>query len=313
MSQPPRPDALAPGHTPLLDVKYLRFLDVLYRTRRLSHTAHLLDQSPPTMSIWLAALRERFGDPLFVRMADGMQPTPRVEAMMPLVRSALAALQGLVADPDDFDPGTATRHFRLCMSDGSILTLLPGLLSQIRRKAPNVRLEAIRIGADVPQLLANGEADLALGYLPVLENGFYQQALFEQVWVCLANPAHPLIRSGLDIDTYAAARHVDIPQGTGHAMLKAALARQQIQRQVCLEIPVYLGLPAIVSGSDLIATVPSLTGYTLARVSGLDVYPCPVPMPPFMVMQYWHERFHLDPGNRWLRRQVYEVCAGRGR
>ena len=77
---------------PLVDVKYLRFLDVLYRTRRLSHAAELLGQSAPTMSIWLAALRELTGDPLFVRTPAGMQPTPRVETMMPLVRSALAAM-----------------------------------------------------------------------------------------------------------------------------------------------------------------------------------------------------------------------------
>ncbi len=34
--------------------------------------------------------------------------------------------------------------------------------------------------------MANGEIDLALGFLPHLENGFYQQKLFEQYYVVIA-------------------------------------------------------------------------------------------------------------------------------
>lgn len=308
--------AAPPGalhEAPLVEVKYLRFLDVLYSTRRLSHTAELLGQSAPTMSIWLGALRELTGDPLFVRTPAGMQPTPRVETMMPLVRSALAAMYALTREPDAFDPRAASRRFRVCLSDGAILTLLPRILALLRRKAPQVRLEAVKLDGNASSLLASGEADLSLGYIPTLETGFYQQALFDQSWVCLVSPEHPIIRSRFGVDLYAEAEHVDIPHGTGHAMLTAAMARHQVQRKVCVEIPVYLGLPAMISGSDLIATVPSLTGYTLAQMSGLDVHPCPVPIPPFTVMQYWHERFHLDPGNRWLRQLVHEVCADPGR
>lgn len=298
---------------PLPDVKYLRFLDTLYRTRRLSRTAELLGQSAPTMSIWLAALREQLHDALFVRTPGGMQPTPRTEALIPLVRTALASLRGIVAGPEAFDPETAQRQFRLCMTDGSMLTLLPRILAHLRLRAPQVKLKAIKISARTPRLLENGDADLALGFVPTLATGFYQQALFDQVWVCLVNPDHPVISKRLDLATYAQARHIEIPEGTGHAMLADALARHQIARQVALEIPVYLGMPAIISCSDLIATVPSLTGHTLARRSGLSIYPCPVPVPAFTVMQYWHERVHLDAGHRWFRQVIHEVCADRTR
>lgn len=297
----------------LPDVKYLRFLDTLYRTRRLSRTAELLGQSAPTMSIWLAALREQLRDALFVRTPGGMQPTPRTESLMPLVRNALDSLRGIVAGPGSFDPQTAERQFRLCMTDGSMLTLLPRILAHLRLQAPQVKLKAIKINARTPRLLESGEADLALGFVPTLATGFYQQALFDQVWVCLVNPDHPEIGKRLDLETYAQARHIEIPGGTGHAMLADALARHQVMRRVALEIPVYLGIPAIISSSDLIATVPSLTGHTLARRSGLSIHPCPVPVPSFTVMQYWHERVHLDAGHRWLRQAVHDVCADRTR
>ncbi|MCW5771297.1 MAG: hypothetical protein KIT16_06645 [Rhodospirillaceae bacterium] len=35
-----------------------------------------------------------------------------------------------------------------------------------------------------------------------------------------------------------------------------------------------------------------------------SVLPLPVDIPKFQVKQHWHERFHQDPGNRWLRGEV---------
>ena len=66
----------------LLDVKLLRLLDQLYLTRSVTRSAEALGQSQPTVSIWLARLRRQFNDPLFVRTAEGMLPTPRTDALL---------------------------------------------------------------------------------------------------------------------------------------------------------------------------------------------------------------------------------------
>jgi hypothetical protein len=29
----------------------------------------------------------------------------------------------------------------------------------------------------------------------------------------------------------------------------------------------------------------------------------------YAVTQYWHDRYHRDPGNAWLRAQVYETAV----
>jgi DNA-binding transcriptional LysR family regulator len=295
----------------LLDVKLLRFFDVLYSTRRLARAAEQLGQSAPTVSIWLNQLRDALKDPLFVRTASGMLPTPRAEALMPTVREALRVLRSLNAEPLPFDPQSAERVFRLCITDGGMLTLLPHMLTHLRQRAPQVRLEVIKLRPDVGTLLESGEADLAIGLVPELDTGFYQQSLFDQVWVCLVNPEHPRVRNRLDCEAYAQEGHIDITLGTGHRMLDMALERAKIRRQVFLEIPVYLGVPAIVSSSDLIATIPSRTGHSLARSFGLNLFPCPVPVPSFAVKQYWHERFQHDPGHRWLRALVQELFLER--
>ncbi|MEY4767253.1 MAG: hypothetical protein RI907_3926, partial [Pseudomonadota bacterium] len=129
----------------LPDLKLLQLFDVLYNTRSVTRAAEQLGQSQPTVSIWLAHLREHLRDPLFVRTASGMQPTPRADALIGQSREILESLRRLSAWESDFVPRTAQRRFRICMTDASHVTLLPQLLTHVRAEAPQVRLEAARI------------------------------------------------------------------------------------------------------------------------------------------------------------------------
>jgi DNA-binding transcriptional LysR family regulator len=295
---------------PLHDPKLLRLLDVLHRTRSVTQAAALLGQSQPTLSIWLAKLRGRLGDPLFVRTPAGMLPTPRAQALMGPVREALDALQRLSTRDAPFDPVSAERSFRICMTDASHITLLPPLLAHVRALAPQVRLVAARIDEHTAEALQSGAADLALGYTPWLEAGFYQQALYAQDWVCLANARHPRLslpgRKTLTRRLYEAEGHVGITGGTGGELLAHALKRARIGRTVMLELPGFLGLGAIVASTDLIATLPRQIGEALAASAGLAVHASPLPIAPFTVKQHWHARVHHDGANRWLR----GVCEG---
>jgi DNA-binding transcriptional LysR family regulator len=293
----------------LLDIKLLRLLDQLYTTRSVTRSAQALGQSQPTVSIWLARLRQQLNDPLFVRTAEGMLPTPRTDALIATVREVLAGLQRLAQSEAVFDASTVQRRFAICMTDASHITLLPRLLAHVRAVAPGVSLQASRIDANLAQALQSGEADLAVGFLPWLDAGFYQQTLYAQDWICLANAQHPRVRDDTpthwSLAVYQAEAHIGISAGTGYQLLDSAVAARHLTRQIRLELPGFLGLAAIVSTSDLIATLPRHIGETLARAAGLRVLPCPFDIPGFTVKQYWHARYHQDPACRWLR----GVCA----
>ena len=99
--------------------------------------------------------------------------------------------------------------------------------------------------------------------------------------------------------------HIGIVSGTGYQLLDGALKAQGIERRVLLELPGFLGLAAILSTNDLVATLPRHIGETLARAAGLRELACPLKIPSFTVKQYWHARYHHDAGNRWLR----GICA----
>lgn len=298
-------DEPEPGSGAMLDVRLLRLFEALYATRSVSRAARQLGQAQPTVSIWLGRLRQELDDPLFVRTASGMEPTPRAEALIGTVRSAIHILQRLASRPKLYDPGTDDRCFRICMTDASHVTLLPRLLVHMRAQAPYARTEALQIGPETGARLQSGEADLALGLIPALEAGFYQQTLYSQDWVCLANPDHPRFRHPLTRLAYEAEAHIGIASGTGQQLLEAAIVQAEVERRVVLQLPGFLGLGAILSSTDLIATLPRHTGEMLAKANDLTVHPCPILIPSFTVKQHWHARYHHDPASRWLR----EVCA----
>lgn len=294
----------------VLDLRLLRLFDAIHATSSITKAADALDLSQPTVSIGLGKLRRHFGDPLFVRTPDGMLATPLADGLIVAVRDALQALRQVSEWRNAFDAGTSSRSFVIAMTDASHITLLPELLSAAWEIAPSIRLDVTRIDDRLSAALQSGDVDLALGLIPSLENGFYQQKLFEQDWICLARQGHPQLTQGLSLRTYQAAAHIGIIYGTGQLLLEKALASHGIDRRIVLRLPGFLGLSSILADSDLIATLPRHIGTTLAKLGGLAVHECPFAIDGFFVKQHWHARYHRDPANQWLRSLCARVFTG---
>lgn len=288
-----------------IDLRLLRIFDAMHANRHVTRAAEELGLSQPTISIGLGKLRQQFGDPLFVRTSDGMLPTSRADALIGPVRDVLHMVRHVCEMEAAFDPASASRKFRICMTDASHITLLPRIFAAVRKAAPGVAIEAARIDEFMPQALQAGEADLALGLIPSLETGFYQQTLFRQDFICLTGPQHPRIGASLTLAQYQAEEHIGIVSGTGQQLLEEAVKQFGIERRVMLQLPGFLGLTGILAASDLIVTLPRHIGATLAALGGLHVHACPFPIPEFSVKQHWHARYHHDMANRWLR----NLCA----
>ena len=127
------------------DVKQLQLLDVLYATRSVTKTAERLGQTQPTISTWLKQIRDKVGDPLFIRTSKEMIPTPRADLMVKKAREILEAMRQISGAVPHFDPATSTRIFRMCAPDSAHITMIPRLLQCIRDTAPNVQMETLPV------------------------------------------------------------------------------------------------------------------------------------------------------------------------
>ena len=110
-----------------LDTRLLQVFDEIYKTRSVSRAADQLGLGQPVVSVALGKLRQHFGDPLFVRTASGMDPTPLGEELVRPIRHAIDALQAALGYRSAFDPATVQRTFRIAMTDISQIVLLPRL------------------------------------------------------------------------------------------------------------------------------------------------------------------------------------------
>lgn len=291
-----------------MDLKLLAVFDEVYKTRSVSRAGDNLGVAQSSVSISLARLRRHFGDPLFVRTADGMQPTPHATSLVAPVRQALELLRGITRQQAAFDPATAQRTFRICMTDITHLALLPPLVNRLREIAPGINLEITHISAQTPKMLESGEADLAVGFMPQLEAGFYQQKLFELDFACVVRSGHPRVRSRLTEAMFRRENHVVVTaSGTGQNLVEEELQRLGVERNVALRLPNFLGLGGLVASTDLMVTLPSRVAQTLMDIADVKALRPPFPLPTFSIKQHWHERYKQDPANGWLRAVISEL------
>jgi DNA-binding transcriptional LysR family regulator len=211
-----------------------------------------------------------------------------------------------------FMPQQATREFRICMTDISEIVLLPRLINHLQATAPGLVIEAEKISPDSRARLESGSVDLAVGFMPDLEAGFYQQALFAQNFVCLTSNTHPRIGARLTRKAFSSEGHILVmSSGTGHSIVDKVLATNNVARRVVLRVPSFLGVARIVAQTELLVIVPRQLGHALAAQESVKVLEPPLPLPTYKVKQHWHERFNLDAGNIWLRKTMADLFAGR--
>ncbi|WP_244102911.1 LysR family transcriptional regulator [Burkholderia gladioli] len=295
-----------------IDLNLLLVFDVLYRTRSTTRAAQALHLTQPSVSNALKRLRTLFDDVLFVKTAEGMQPTARADEIAALVDPGLASLRLAMQAGKPFEPEAADRTFHLYVSDLGQAIFMPRLVAHLREVAPGLRIVTSDPSLDdAQQMMKLGQIDLAIGMFQGLHDDFHQQRLFHESYVALVRHDHPAIGERLSAERFFAAEHVVYtPTAGSHARFEAALDALSGPgggaRRVALRLAHSFGIERIVASSDLVACVPSRLARVLTRPD-VRALALPFDIAPTDIAQFWHERFHRDEGHRWLRTLVYRL------
>ncbi len=296
-----------------LDLDWLCVFVEIYKTQSVSRAAQALGMEQASASIVLNKLRRHFDDPLFCRTSSGMEPTPRAQTIYPDLLEALARIEKARGTSGIFLPQQTTREFRICMTDISEIVLLPRLINHLQTIAPGLVIAGEKISPDSRRRLESGDVDLAVGFTPDLEAGFYQQALFAQDFVCLASGDHPRIGATLTLKAFLTEGHIQvIASGTGHSIVDKVLAQNKVERRIVLRVPSFLGVARIVAQTEFLVIVPRQLGMALAQQERVKVLEPPFALPSYKVKQHWHERYNLDAANIWLRKTMVDLFSGKG-
>lgn len=298
-----------------VDLNLLVVFDALLRARSVSGAARALSMSQPATSFALNRLRKMFGEPLFVRTARGIHPTPYAESLSEPLEAILDRIRSDLLQQPTFDPSTVERSATINMQDIGELVFLPRILDRMNTLAPGVQLRTVNLPtSQLEPALRSGEVDLVLGYFPELAGAsLFQQRLFAHSFVCIVRADHPTIGDEMTRRQFLEGLHAVVhPAGHMNDSIETELQAQGLTRRVSVRIEHFLAVPTILSQSDLIFTVPYAIGAGLAKLGHIKLVKPPFKAKPRIVKQHWHARFQHDAANRWLRSVVAELFMDKG-
>ncbi|MES2415523.1 MAG: LysR family transcriptional regulator [Pseudomonadota bacterium] len=285
------------------DLNLLYVFEALWRDRSVTVAAERLGLTQAAVSGSLKRLRQEYDDKMFTLVGRKMQPTPLATALSNQLLDALATVRSTRGDAPGFDPASSQRMFVIRTRDIGEVVFLPAILARLRESAPKIRLRTVFRPIDETVAgLASGRIDLAMGYLPSLQNAIHRKVLCTQRYVCVMRTAHPLAAKKLTLDLFRKQEHLLVEySGSGHLVLERALNEAGAKNRIRIRLPQYLSAPHFVTASDLLWTVPAVLAQTLAKHYPLVIKPLPIVLPDFEVALYWHDRFHRDPASQWMR------------
>ncbi|HLX17937.1 MAG TPA: LysR family transcriptional regulator [Bradyrhizobium sp.] len=301
-----------------LSLRELRVLYALLQQRSITRTAQAMETTQPSISKMLRRLRAHFSDPLFVRNGQAMQPTAKALDIADRLRALLAAADGLRLSASEFDPASSDRRFSLLLTDVGMIRFLPPLIARLAAIAPNIGVRAVPLDArQFEHRLETAEADLAFGAFPKAARHLRRQRLYFDGYSSVVRELHPRARKCQAGAGFLAERHILVTGSeTGHAAHRTAhrvLSSAIAPANVMLRVPSFIAGAIVAAETDGVATLPTNLAKRLAGPLGLIAFEPPIALPRIEIAQFWHERYHRDPGHKWLRGLTFELFSGTAR
>lgn len=296
-----------------LDLNLLRVLVAVADTGSVTAAASSLYLTQPAVSAALRRLQTAIGAPLFARRGRGLSLTTRGARLVTEARPHLIALLDAALLPPQFEAKTSDRTLRLGLSDATEPWLLPKLLRALSQEAPRMRLIVLPVQfRTAGQALLTRRIDVAVTVADELPPSILRSTLFTGGFECLFDPRHAKISKTLTERAYFAHEHVIVSyNGDLRGIVEDTLSRS---RKIRCSVSSFGHIGAIVSGTALLATVPSRVAsdvrllYPHLRAAQLPFELRGAPME-----LLWPAALDADDACRFLRDKIVEEARDSGR
>jgi DNA-binding transcriptional LysR family regulator len=291
-----------------IDLNLLVVLDALVQEKHVGRAGERIGLSASATSHALDRLRKLLGDPLLVRSASGMEPTPRALELVGPTRHALLEIETALT-PARFDPAQATMEFTLAIETYETIVVLPKLVDVLRQKAPSIRLNVV-LGPleDILGAIGQGRADIAIGRFDRLPDRYMTSRLLQDDYVCIMRAGHPLAACPLTVDAYLQCEHLILHAGgTPSDAVDTALATKGFKRKVAMQFPHGLAAVIVLSRTDMIATVTKGAALLFKEHASLTLQELPFQVERSEFRLVWHPRLTQSPAHKWLRHSLSAI------
>jgi DNA-binding transcriptional LysR family regulator len=287
-----------------IDIRHMRVLLHLVREKNVSRVAERLEISQQAVSNYLKRMREVFPNELFLRQSAGLQPTDYAYDLAAKFEKIVEEIDGIF-NSFPFDPATSEYAFRVIANEYAQLSIIPSLSLLMRERAPGVKLEVIDFNPDQHvKTLAQGEADLVIGFSDYVDPGLVRNRLRSDHYCCVARQGSLLPRQIQVLADVSLHPHVDFASGVGNlgSRVDDLLSARDVSRTVIATLPCYTSLQAFMHVNDTVAFVPS----AIAATGGFQVIDLDMSSLNFNLVVGWHRRASGSASRDWL----VQVIAG---
>jgi len=303
-----------------VDLNLLVHLDVLLREQNVTKAANHLGITQPAMSNGLKRLRLLFEDPLLVRTSEGMAPTVLALNLKPAVREILFNIEKVIQPERHFDL-SSSRVFRIMASDYAESTLIPNLLSEVRKQSPNITLDILTPSDVSFEDVEQGRVDMAINRFDTLPQSFHQKTIWSDTFSCLMSPENSLV-DDFHLESYLQASHIWVSKtgfGVGVGVnpndvqrlgwVDEALDKIGRKRSISVFTRHYQVAMLLAQQHDLVVTLPSRAAKLKVESSKLVVREPPFDIPAFELKMAWSPLLHHNADHQWLRHLISEIAS----
>ncbi|MNJ13166.1 HTH-type transcriptional regulator SyrM 1 [compost metagenome] len=173
----------------------------------------------------------------------------------------------------------------------------------MRAEAPGIVLVVRRVNyLLMPALLASGEISVGVSWTSDLPANAKRKVLRRSKPKVLRADSMP---GSLSLDDFCARPHALVSfAGDLGGFMDEILEKLGRKRHVVLAVPQFNGLGSLLSGTDILATVPDYTAEALTAAGGLRAEDPPLEVQSFELHMAWRGSQDNDPGERWLRSRI---------
>lgn len=287
------------------ELNLLMIFDAIMTENSISRAAKRLSLSQPAVSNAVARMRHVWKDELFLKDGRGIRPTSYARNLWLDIRLPLTELANVI-DPQEFDPSTAKRTFRVALSDSIVQLAWLEMRKLIEREAPNISLHAHPYQIQkTEQFLMDAEVDLVIGGGFTPTNNIQAEYLFEPKFVMITRPDHPLAKPEITPEEFVSAEHLLVSlSGEASGIVDQTLAQMNLTRRIAMIVNHFTCVANIIKDSNLVAVLPSTAVEKEILNGELAVTKVPFAIDARAVSSYWHKRQEKDLGLCWLRQHL---------
>jgi DNA-binding transcriptional LysR family regulator len=302
------------------DLNLLVLFEAVLEERHVGRAGERLNLTPSAISHGLGRLRRLLADPLFLRTPKGVVPTERALELAEPIEQILGRVRRVIATAEPFDPLRSMRRFTIGAPDAIAATFLPGLLEELRRKAPDIDISIRQIlppqeghpGSNPWQNsldeLETRAIDIAIVPIDEVPARFHRRQLYQEEFLVTMHAGHPFAASPT-LDHYCRLGHIVVSlTRDDRSFVDRALATEGRSRRVALAVPNFMMALTLLGETDMIATLPQSLVMRYDRRFGVIQMKAPLPLRPFTISAVTPKAAMMDAGLAWFFELLGDIC-----